>query len=54
MHTKFWLEKLKEREHSEDTIVDGMIILKWILGKWGVIKQTGFIWHKIEISGGLL
>jgi hypothetical protein len=31
MPTKLWLEKLKERDHSEDLSVDGKIILKWIL-----------------------
>jgi hypothetical protein len=31
--TKFWLENLKGRDHSEDLDVDGMIILEWILGK---------------------
>jgi hypothetical protein len=38
MHTKFWLERLKGRDHSED--VDGRIISKWILRKQG---GTGFI-----------
>jgi len=27
----FWLEKLKERDHSENLSVDGKIILQWIL-----------------------
>jgi hypothetical protein len=30
MRTKFWLESLKGRDHSEDLGVDGMIRLKWI------------------------
>jgi len=33
MHTKFWLEDLKRRDHSEDLDVYGNIILEWILGK---------------------
>jgi hypothetical protein len=33
MHTKFWLENLTGREHTEDLSVDGEIILEWILGK---------------------
>jgi hypothetical protein len=35
MHTKFWLENLKERDHSEDLGKDGRIILQWILKKYG-------------------
>jgi hypothetical protein len=34
MHTRFWLEILKGRNHSEELGVDGKIILEWILGKW--------------------
>jgi hypothetical protein len=30
---KLYLESLKGGDHSEDTGVDGSIILKWILGK---------------------
>jgi hypothetical protein len=33
MHTEYWFEKLKGRDHSEDLGVDGKIILEWILGK---------------------
>jgi hypothetical protein len=34
MHTVFWLENLKGRDHLEDLGVDGDIILEWILGKY--------------------
>jgi hypothetical protein len=34
MYTKFWLESLKERGHSEDLDVDGRTISNWILGQW--------------------
>jgi hypothetical protein len=30
---KFWFESLKGRDNSEDLVVDGRIILKWILWK---------------------
>jgi hypothetical protein len=33
MHTVFWLENLKGRDHLEDQGADGKIILEWILGK---------------------
>jgi len=31
MHTGFWPENMKLRDHSEDQGVYGNIILKWIL-----------------------
>jgi len=35
MHTKFWLEILRETGNSEDRGVDGKTTLEWILGKIG-------------------
>jgi hypothetical protein len=35
MHTIFWLENLKGRDHLEDLGVDGRIIFEWILRKYG-------------------
>jgi hypothetical protein len=32
MHTIFWLENLKGRDHLEDLGIDERIILEWILG----------------------
>jgi len=40
---KIWLENMKGTEHSEDLGIDGMIILKWILGKEGGKVWTEFI-----------
>jgi len=37
-----------------DTSVDGRIILKEILQKYGVILWAGFIWLRIGTGGGLL
>jgi hypothetical protein len=31
MHTIFWLEDLKRRDHPEVLGVDGKIILEWII-----------------------
>jgi hypothetical protein len=38
-----WLESPKGRHHSKYIFVDGRIILKWILRKYGGRLQTGFI-----------
>jgi hypothetical protein len=53
MHTDFWLNNLKGRDHSEDLGVDEKIILEWILGKRIGKVWTRFIWLRIETSGGL-
>jgi hypothetical protein len=54
MHTKFWLENLKGKDHSEDLGIEGKIILEWILGKLGGKVWPGCIWLKISASGRLL
>jgi len=46
-----WLGNLRERVHSENTGIDGKIILEWILGKQGVKVWTGFVWLRIGTSG---
>jgi hypothetical protein len=48
------LERLKGRDHSDDLGVDGRIIFKWILRKWGFGVWIGFTQLRIWISGGLL
>jgi hypothetical protein len=35
MPTKSWFINLTERDFSEDLGIDGKILLKWILGKYG-------------------
>jgi len=35
-------------------VVDGRIILKWILHKFGARMWIGFMWLMAETSGGLL
>jgi hypothetical protein len=52
MHTKFWSENLKGKDHSEDLDVDGKIILEWILGKYGGQVWTRCIWLRRRTSGG--
>jgi hypothetical protein len=34
MHSAFWLENLKGRDHLENEGIDGGIILKWMSRKW--------------------
>jgi hypothetical protein len=34
VHAGFWWGKARERDHLEDTGVDGRIILRWIFRKW--------------------
>jgi hypothetical protein len=53
MHTQFWSENLKGRDHLEELQdVDRKIILERILGKSGGKEWTGFIWLRIVASGG--
>jgi len=54
MHTVFWLENLKGRDHSEDLGVDGRVILEWISEKYGGKVWTGFMWFRIEANDWLL
>jgi hypothetical protein len=42
MHTKFWSENLKERDHSEDLGVNSKIIVEWIFQKQGGKMWTGY------------
>jgi hypothetical protein len=48
------VENLKGRHHSEDLGVDVKITSEWILRKSVRKMWTGFIWLKLETSGGLL
>jgi hypothetical protein len=39
-----------ERDHMEDTGVDGRIILRWILRKWDVVVWIGSSWLRIRTA----
>jgi hypothetical protein len=54
VHTTFWPENMKGRNHKEDLDIDGMTVLKWILKKDDVRVWTGFIWLRVGTSGGLV
>jgi hypothetical protein len=45
---------VKGRDHSENLVKDGRIILEWFLGKLSRKLGTGFIWLRLRTSGGLL
>jgi hypothetical protein len=41
MCAEFSLRNLKGGDHSTDLGVDGRIIFKWILEKWGFLNSSG-------------
>jgi len=43
-YTRFWWGNLRERNHLEDTGVDGRIILRRIFRQWDVGVWTGSRW----------
>jgi hypothetical protein len=48
---EFRLEILKGRHLSKDLDKDRRVILKWILGIWGLRVWIGFIWLMTRICG---
>jgi hypothetical protein len=52
--TGFWLGGPKVRIHWKDLGVVGRITLRWILGRQGRMRLTGFGWLKVGSSGRLL
>jgi hypothetical protein len=54
VYTGFLWGNPREREHLEDPVVDGKIILRWIFRKWNVEAWTGSIWLRKGTGGGHL
>jgi hypothetical protein len=48
------VEKLLEKCHLEDLVIDGKIKLKFILWKWNGKVWTGFIWLRVRAVGEFL
>jgi hypothetical protein len=49
-----WWKNLRESDHLEDPVIDGRIILRWILRKWDVGVWTELSWLRVERAGGQL
>ena len=54
MHTEFWWGNLKDRNNLRDLEVDGRIILKSVIKKYGGRAWTGYTGLWIRISSVLL
>jgi hypothetical protein len=50
VHRGLYWGNLRKGDHFEGSVVDGRIILKWILGWMGT--KTGSIWLRIGTGGG--
>jgi len=50
----FWWGNLGEREHLEESDVDGRMILRWIFWKWDVGVWTESSWLRVGTGGWLL
>jgi len=46
--------KHEEKSPLRGPVVDGRIILRWILTKWDVVIWTGSSWLRIGTGGGRL
>jgi hypothetical protein len=47
MHTKCWSENFKVRGHLQDVGVNGRVISRRVLEKYGMKMWTGFGWLRI-------
>jgi hypothetical protein len=54
VHTRFWYEYLKNRDHFEGLNIDGNIILKWNVNVEDERVWPRFPWLLICTNGGLL
>jgi hypothetical protein len=54
IHVKVWFRHLKERDHLEDLLIGGKVILRWTSRELVVKVCTAFTWFMTKCSGGLL
>jgi hypothetical protein len=52
MCSKFWFERLRGRDHSEDLGIDGKMI-KWPSEEQGWSVWIGFIWFRFSCHHAL-
>jgi len=52
-YTWFWWGFMRERDHLDDSGVDGSIILRWIFRKWDMRTWTGSSWLRGTVGGHL-
>jgi len=48
----FWWGNLRERDHLENSDIDGRIMLRWVFKKWDVGTWTGSSWLRIGTGVG--
>jgi hypothetical protein len=54
MHTEYWWENQKGKDHYKNQDICRRIILKWILPQKDGVVWAGLIWFGIGTGGGLL
>jgi hypothetical protein len=50
---KILVGKPEGKDHSEDVVIDGKVVLEWILEKQAGRVWTGFMWLRTGASGAL-